>query len=168
MKIKIEMHAELVQAQDEGTLAPDVHAMFLQAGEDLQATTKDVEGSNNIINEEAKRAGHIKIATISDRLKIRRRVLQGENAASKWSRIKELVHKTRNIILEYLNKGDELLGDAHRFSTPKPTPCCKDARWIQPTSNTEKVFPISFAFCLDGSRERRRLPACLFSFRRGC
>ncbi len=113
--------------------------MFLQAGEELQATTKDVEGSNHMLNEETKRAGHIKIASVSDRLKIRRRVLQGEAASQKWSKIKDAVNKTRSLCLGYLHRADEIIGDAGRYATPAPVPC-HVTKWKATTPNREKVF----------------------------
>ena len=87
-KIEEEFGEELQACVDSGgQLCEYLFTFLLDTGRALRIHTGDVEGANNCIGEEVKKAPHISQESVSDRLKIRR-VISSAAKTPKWSEIK--------------------------------------------------------------------------------
>ena len=85
----------------------------------LRLHTQDLEGANDFIKLVCQRCPWLNLQTLSDRLRLRRKVIDG-SPIHKWSLLKDKVEHTKRTCLEFLGKADEMLDDLLRFHTPAP------------------------------------------------
>ena len=118
-KLVEDWRPELEQAARDGKLDHTLHCMLIDVGAEIVIATDDVEGANNMLRTHALRCSHSSLATTSDRLRIRRKILSGQTV-TKWSSVRPFVESLKRECLEALERADKVLGDLHRWSTPEP------------------------------------------------
>ncbi len=140
VKVRNVFGAVLEHAETHGVIPAHVHQMFLEAGEMLRATTQDVEGTNNILLELCKRASHVLLQTVSDRMRIRRKVASLQS--TRWSSVKGNIDRTRAACLSVLPRIDTVLEDDDRYTTPPPV--AGRAKWAAKVPEREKLWRAPF------------------------
>ncbi len=117
-KLLKDFREQFQAAADTGFMDSTLHDLMLSTGEKIRLHTQLVEGCNNYLLEIYKRAPWTTLRTMSHRLKVRRRILNG-GSIKRWSLMKAGFESLRSMCLSILGRIKDI-DIKDRWKTPPP------------------------------------------------